>query len=137
MRKLFVAAALLVVVAACSSGESPALEGPPSSPATPVPGVASFHAAAFSFTLDAGNDTAGYYFTPAKIEAVKGSTATITVRNVGTVKHNLTIVSAHIDTDVDPGHTAKVTVPLGSAASVPFYCKYHRASGMTGTFSLK
>jgi plastocyanin len=141
VRKLpIVVAALLLTGAACSSNESPTVATPPPSSAavaTPEASApATFTGKTFSFTLKQDNDNGKFYFEPATITASKGSTATITVSNVGSVKHNLTIKSLNVAKDVDPGKSVTLTVALGNAAEVPFYCAYHKASGMTGTFKL-
>jgi plastocyanin len=138
MRKVIVLAAVLALAAlACNSNESPTVQGPPASntPAA-TSNTATFTGKTFSFTLDADNHDVKYSFQPSVIKAEKGSTATITLTNIGSVKHNLTVKSLNIDKDVSPGQTVTVDLPLGSATTVPFYCKYHQTLGMKGMFDL-
>jgi plastocyanin len=56
----------------------------------------------------------------------------LTVHNGGTALHNISVTDLSIDVDVEPGQTVTVQVRIGTAV-VPFFCKYHRASGMVGS----
>ena len=133
------AVVLALVGAGCASNDNSTVEGPPSASATAAASSspATFSGSTFAFTLKADNDGSRFYFEPSSINAAKGATATITLHNVGTVEHNLSIPSAHVDKDVEAGKTVTVSVPLGSGATVPFFCKYHKGSGMTGAFTLR
>ncbi len=141
MHKLLVAIALVALTGtACSSKDSSTVATPPpSSPsAAPAATAATFSGMSFSFTLKADNEDAKFYFEPATINVQHGSTATVTVSNVGNIKHNLTIKSLNIDKDVEAGKSVSVTLHLpATAGTVPFYCEYHRSSGMTGNFIVK
>jgi plastocyanin len=56
----------------------------------------------------------------------------LVVENTGGVLHNVSIPDQGIDTDVAPGETITVSVDVGSGA-VPYFCKFHRTSGMVGS----
>jgi uncharacterized cupredoxin-like copper-binding protein len=130
---------LLVLAGACSSNEQP-LVAPSGSagvvtPSPTVKGTASFVAPNFTFLLTMHNDGGKFYFDPSTINAPKGSKATVEVRNGGTVLHNLTVGSTN--EDVAPGKSTTVVLSFTPPQTkVTFYCKYHKASGMTGTFNL-
>ena len=136
----FVALALMVVGVACSSNESslvaPSGSAPVVTAAPTVLGTATFAAPNFTFVLNQHNANGKFSFDPSTINAPKGSTATIELTNAGSVKHNLTIKPLNVNQDLDPGKSMTLVVKLGTAAQVPFYCEYHKASGMTGTFDL-
>ncbi len=46
--------------------------------------------------------------------------------------HNLSVPGQGVDKDVVPGQTITVQVKIGGKA-LPFFCKYHRTSGMVGS----
>jgi plastocyanin len=135
MRRIALLAVGLLVAVACGSNESPTVSSPPSAvPQATTSGSASFTGSTVAFTLTQHD----FSFTPSVIAASKGASATITLRNDGTVLHNLTITILHIDQDVQPGRSAVVKISsLGSVSPLGFYCKYHRSSGMIGVFNLK
>ncbi len=58
-------------------------------------------------------------------------TVSLAVHNGTQTLHNVTIQSLGIDADVPAGLTVTVMVQVGSAP-LPFFCKYHRTSGMVG-----
>jgi plastocyanin len=78
-------------------------------------------------TLEAG-DT---FFAPTCVTDTAQGTVSITVRNTGSALHNFSIASQGIDEDADKGKTIRVDVRI-SVGSTPFFCKYHRTSGMVG-----
>lgn len=73
------------------------------------------------------------YFQPKTISGAPGSKVTLELKNEGSVEHNLTIDDQSVDQDVEPGDEAEVDITIPQSGSVQFYCKYHKASGMTGT----
>jgi plastocyanin len=73
-----------------------------------------------------------FFFQPTCTTRVSAGTITLTVHNVGGALHNISVPDQSIDTDVPPGATMTVQVKLGNSA-VPFFCKYHRGSGMVGS----
>ena len=76
-----------------------------------------------------------YYFQPSQVVGKAGQKITLTLRNTGTHEHNFTLDSQHISKDVEAGQSATVTVTVPKSGTLTFYCKYHRARGMTGVLS--
>lgn len=74
-----------------------------------------------------------FFFAPTCV-AVAPGTLTVTVKNDGTALHNLSITSLGIDEDVPAGESVTVIVGFHGSAPLPFFCKYHVASGMQGAF---
>jgi len=109
--------------AAGSSATCPASAALP----TPVSDHGAVAARGSSVPIQAGD----FFFAPTCATDVSAGTLTLTVHNTGTALHNVTIQSLGIDKDVPAGQTITVTVNVGSAP-VPFFCKYHRTSGMVG-----
>jgi plastocyanin len=83
-------------------------------------------------SLNADNDGGKFYFEPTCVEG-KG-TLTVTVKNVGDVEHNFSITSLGIDKDIEKGASVTVSVALPASGTLPFFCKYHKTSGMQGAF---
>ena len=73
-----------------------------------------------------------YYFQAAEVVGAAGKKITIALTNTGTVEHNFTLDQQGVSKDVEPGEHAEVTVTVPKSGSLTFYCKYHRARGMTG-----
>jgi plastocyanin len=83
-------------------------------------------------SLDADNDNGQFYFEPS---CVQGSgTLSVTIKNVGDVEHNFSVTSLGISKDIEKGHSVTVSVKLPSSGTLPFFCKYHKTSGMQGAF---
>ena len=78
------------------------------------------------------------YFKSTFLKAKAGSTIKVTVKNDGGTAHTFTIDGQGIDKTLSPGKTAKldVTIPT-NGKPVPFYCRFHVASGMQGAFFTK
>jgi plastocyanin len=84
-------------------------------------------------TLELEQDN--YYFSPTFLEASRGQSLTVTLKNEGTVEHNFTIDSLHINVTLQPNTEKPVTVKLpASGGAVNFYCVFHRGMGMQGAF---
>jgi len=79
--------------------------------------------------LEAGD----FFFAPTCV-AVTGGKLTVTVKNDAQALHNLSITSLGIDEDVPAGESVTVIVGFHGSAPLPFFCKYHVASGMQGAF---
>jgi plastocyanin len=73
------------------------------------------------------------YFQPKTISGKPGAKVTVELKNEGKAEHTFTIDSQKVDDEVKPGKTAKVTFTIPKSGSMAFYCKYHKAAGMTGT----
>jgi len=82
--------------------------------------------------LNADNDNGLYYYEPTCVKA-KG-TLSVTIKNVGDVLHNFSITSLGISKDIEMGKSVTVSVQLPSSGTLPFFCKYHKTSGMQGAF---
>jgi len=69
------------------------------------------------------------YFEPTCVTAVPPGTVTLTLKNTGSLVHNISIPDQGLDTDLPMGQTVTVHVMVGSAP-LHYFCKYHRTSGM-------
>lgn len=76
-----------------------------------------------------------YYFEPTVLTGKPGARVTIELRNEGKVEHNFSIDAQHVDTDVEAGKDANVTVTIPQSGEISFYCKYHRSRGMAGALA--
>ena len=73
------------------------------------------------------------YFQPKTVTGKPGSTVTLELKNEGKAEHSFSVDSQKVDKEVEGGEDAKVSVKIPASGSVAFYCKYHKALGMTGT----
>lgn len=114
-------------------GTPPAAEETtPSPPTEAVVPVASPVAGAQIVSLEAGN----FYFKPNALTVPAATSVTIEIRNVAEIPHNFSIDALGVNTPIDPGQTASVTV-TAPAGSFEFYCNLpgHKAAGMVGTLT--
>jgi plastocyanin len=120
------AALLLTACGSSKKSSSTSSAAPASTSSTPSTG-----SAAKSKELELYN----FRFSP-KAVAVNppGQKLKLELKNEGNVEHNFTVDSLHIDKDVPAGKTNTVTVTGPKSGVVTFYCKYHKAKGMTGAF---
>ena len=81
-----------------------------------------------SVAVEAGD----FFFSPTCVTGAPAGTLTLTVHNGGQALHNVSIPDQGVDTDVAPGQNVTVSVKVGGGA-VPYFCKYHRTSGMVGS----
>lgn len=80
---------------------------------------------------------ANYKFVPNVIAGQGGHTVTLHLKNTGTVEHNFSVSSLHIDKDIEAGKSATVKVTLPKSGTLQFFCSYHKAShNMVGSFRL-
>ena len=78
-----------------------------------------------------------YRFQPNAIAGQGGHTITLHLKNTGTVEHNFSVTSLHIDKDIEAGKSATVKVKLPKSGTLQFFCSYHKAShNMVGSFRL-
>jgi hypothetical protein len=112
-----------VATTATVSGTCPASAGLPTS--TNIHGIV--EATGSQLSIEAGD----FFFSPTCVRSVPSGAITLTVHNGGVTLHNVSIPSLHIDMDMTPGQTITVHVMMGKASLV-FFCKYHRGSGMLG-----
>jgi plastocyanin len=118
------AALLLLVLAlasACSSGGGTTNTTPPTTGASNGGGV--------TITMS------DFKFDPSTVTA--STSQDIVLVNSGAALHNFSIEGTSISMDVPPGQTRTLTAPGSSfpAGAHPFFCKYHKAQGMTGTLN--
>jgi plastocyanin len=71
------------------------------------------------------------FFAPTCQTGVRPGTVTLLVRNSGRILHNVSVPAQKLDKDVAPGQTITVKVKVAGKA-LPFFCKYHRTTGMVG-----
>jgi plastocyanin len=76
-----------------------------------------------------------FAFDPSTLTA--STSQDIVLVNTGAALHNFSIEGTSIDVDVQPGATQTLTAPGSSfpTGAHPFFCKYHKAQGMTGTLN--
>jgi plastocyanin len=77
---------------------------------------------------------ANYQFTPSTFSVASGDTITVTNSTPGT-PHTFTVTGQTIDVTVSPASSQDVTIDL-PAGTYPFVCRFHQASGMTGTLTV-
>jgi plastocyanin len=75
------------------------------------------------------------YFKPTTVSGAAGSTVKLELKNEGSAEHTFTVDSQKIDTELEGGKTATVSVKMPESGTVQFYCRYHRAGGMVGKLS--
>jgi plastocyanin len=83
-----------------------------------------------------------FYFKPTFDKAALGSTVSVKLENEGKTQHTFTIPSLGIDTVLDPGKKATVSVTLPTDGALGFYCRFHGeppsgGQGMQGAFFSK
>jgi len=71
-------------------------------------------------------------FEPAEIKAAPGQTVALKISNAGRSLHNFSIPGAGIDRDVAPGGNVELSVTFPADGALEYFCKFHRALGMTG-----
>jgi plastocyanin len=97
----------------------------------PLPSPANDHGAAPATGATMSIQANDFFFAPTCVTGVPGGAISLTVHNASQTLHNVTFQSLGIDRDVPPGQTVTVTVEVATT-SLPFFCKYHRTSGMVG-----
>ena len=136
-------AASLFVAAACSSSSSSS--GAAGSGSTSTTTSTSTSTSSSSSAADVADvtgkstfeiDQANFSFSPSTLDGSAGQKITFTIKNVGSVPHTFTIDSMNIDVTVSPGSDTTVDVTFPTSGTVEFYCKFHKASGMTGTLGV-
>jgi len=95
-------------------------------------GSVSDHGAAVASGSALRIEAGDFFFAPTCELGVRAGTVTLTVPNAGQALHNVSIPDQGVDVDVAPGQTITVKVRVGSTP-VPYFCKYHRTSGMVGS----
>ena len=113
--------------AACSSGGGTTDTTPPAQTTSSTTTPSAANAVTITMT--------DFQFTPSTVTA--STSQDIVLVNNGSALHNFSIEGTSISVDVPPGQTMTLTAPGPSflAGAHPFFCKYHKASGMTGTLT--
>jgi plastocyanin len=75
-------------------------------------------------------------FAPSVLRGTPGQSITIDLDNTGAQEHNFSLEDQDVDTDVEPGGTATVTVTFPQSGTLGFDCEYHQAQGMTGSLEV-
>jgi plastocyanin len=147
LRLTAVLAAVVLVAAACGGAGTPGTSGQPSPPvgspgshqaagscpaAAGLSSGANDHGARAASGVGSGIEASDTFFAPTCLTGLHPGGFALTVHNGGTALHNISVTDLSIDVDVEPGQTVTVQVRIGTAV-VPFFCKYHRASGMVGS----
>jgi plastocyanin len=140
------------MVAACSSNKSSSPAGT-TTPSTPSP-QPSEEESSGTLTIDGEQandhgtkDVSGqtefsvemddeFYFEPTVLKGTAGQKLTIELENHGTLLHNFTLVAQSISKDVQPDQKDTVTVTFPQSGVLPFFCRFHRGSGMIGELSV-
>ena len=129
MPKVTIARSLLLVAALAVAGCGDAAANSGSGSATSNP--ASGGGGAAALTISARD----YGFTPSALTVAPGSTVTLTFKNTGAVKHNVTAGSVNVNLDGDPGSTQTATFTAPLSGTIAFHCEYHPTT-MTGTITI-
>ena len=74
-------------------------------------------------------------YTPTAITAKAGQRITFALKNMDSIKHNLTITALKVNKDVPRGTTGTATVTLKTKGSYEFHCEYHPQQ-MKGTITV-
>jgi plastocyanin len=77
---------------------------------------------------------ANYLFSPSTPTVASGES--ITVKNTTpSTPHTFTVTGEDIDVTLDPASSQEVAIDL-PPGTYPFICRFHEASGMTGTLTV-
>jgi plastocyanin len=149
LRLFVVVFALGMVAAACSSNKSSSSAG-----TTPPSQQPSEEESSGTITIDGQQandhgtkDVSGetetsvemddeFYFEPTVLKGTAGQKLTIELENSGTLAHNFTLEDQSISKDVQPDQKDTVTVTFPQSGILPFFCRFHRSSGMIGDLSV-
>jgi plastocyanin len=81
-----------------------------------------------SAELELNNEGKVYYFEPTILKGSAGEKVTLDLSNEGDTLHNFSLTDQGVDTDVQPGSKASVTVTFPQSGTLVFFCKYHATS---------
>jgi plastocyanin len=146
------AAFLALTFAACggNSDNSPSASGPAPTKAQPSPSKSGGSAEETSTKTVAGQklnfkksanvgqkssveiEADNFYFSPTILKGKPGQSVTLELKNEGSVTHNFTLASEHINQDLAVGQSAEVKVTFPQSGTVLFHCAFHQTSGMIG-----
>jgi plastocyanin len=135
MRKLLVLTAVVVLGATACGGDNSSDKTTAASLPVKLSGQVNNHGQKdITGSTSAEVEQDNFYFNPTFLKASPGGTVKVELKNEGNVPHTFTIDSLHIDTEVQPGGSAEVSVTLPSSGAVTYYCRFHQSSGMQGAF---
>jgi plastocyanin len=77
---------------------------------------------------------ANYQFSPSTFSVASGDTITMT-NSTPSTPHTFTVTGQAIDVTVSPASSQDVKIDL-PPGTYPFVCRFHQASGMTGTLAV-
>jgi plastocyanin len=129
LRKAALIAIVGIVAASCGGGGggSSRTSPPPSSTGSGAPANCSDESTGAVFKLVQQN----FAFHP-KCVKVK-SAQSMSIQNKDSVLHNITIPGTPVNVDIQPGTTFNGESAHLAPGTYPFFCKFHKSSGMTGT----
>jgi plastocyanin len=144
-------ACLVIALAACggNSNNPPAASGPKHTSAPPSPTHSAPPAGPVSKTITGQQvnfvgsanvskkssieiHMENFFFSPTMLKGKPGQSVTIELKNEGSVPHNFTLPSQHINQDVQVGQKTEVKVTFPQSGTVLWHCRFHQFSGMRG-----
>ena len=131
-----IAIAVALGAAACGGGNDAASTPSSTAPASATPTATVGGSPTPSATQTSGETRLAmedFAFQPATLSVASG--ASIQLENEGASPHTFTIDGQGIDEQVAPGSDSTIDVSL-SPGTYAFYCKFHKAQGMTGTLTV-
>jgi uncharacterized cupredoxin-like copper-binding protein len=92
--------------------------------------TASAEPGAQEVTVEAGD----LWFRPGSIELRRGETVNLTIRNTGSVFHDLTVTELDLQLDVESGDATTAALMIDTPGTYAFFCSVpgHAAAGMRG-----
>lgn len=76
-------------------------------------------------------------FRPSDPSVAGGEVVTFLLRNTGDNRHTFTVPELDIDVELRPLQKSRVDLEIPDAGEFDFYCRIHRAEGMTGTITVE
>src|SRR5262245_253164 len=74
-----------------------------------------------------------FYFKKTFLKSAAGS-VTVKLHNEGSATHTFTIDGQSVDVELAPGAKKTVTVQVDGTNPTAFYCRFHKGTGMQGSF---
>jgi uncharacterized cupredoxin-like copper-binding protein len=80
-----------------------------------------------------------FSFTPAKLTVKAGQPSTITLKNTGSIEHDLTVGDTGFKLSVNSGKTGQKELKLDKAGTYEFHCSVagHKDAGMKGELTVE
>jgi plastocyanin len=78
-----------------------------------------------------------FFFSPTVLKGKPGQSVTIELKNEGSVPHNFTLPSQHINQDLQVGQKTEVKVTFPQSGTILWHCRFHQFSGMRGALQSK